>query len=161
MNQLDQTNWYMEFKSDEQEHFFFAIICKNWKTKFSFSEFLCIFKVPWAMQTCALEQNFLHFFTLLNAWKNISYANFDCSNFCQMRYPKGTANFDYRVVFQGAMKYGGLAQFLVRKPDFHRKFWTILANNHKGNSVRLTESINFSQDIFISYFVLPGSRQTF
>ena len=86
INWHDQTNWYMEFKSVEQERFL-AKIPKNWKTKFSFSEFLCILKVPWAMWTFALEQNFLHFSTLLYAWTNISYANFDCSNFCQMRYP--------------------------------------------------------------------------
>ena len=88
INRHDQTNWYMEFKSVEQEHFL-AKIPKNWKTKFSFSEFLCTLKVPWAMWTFALEQNFLHFSTLLYAWTNISYANFDCSKFCQMRYPTG------------------------------------------------------------------------
>ena len=86
MNRLDQKNWYMEFKSVGQE-IFFAKIPKNWKTKFSFSEFLCILKLPWAMRIFALERNFLHFSTLLYAWTNISYANFDCSKFCQMRYP--------------------------------------------------------------------------
>ena len=89
MNRLDQKNWYMEFKSVGQE-IFFAKIPKNWKTKFSFSEFLCILKLPWAMRIFALERNFLHFSTLLYARTNISYANFDCSKFCQMRYPTPT-----------------------------------------------------------------------
>ena len=66
---------------------YFYKIPKNWKTKFSFSEFLCILKLPWAMRTFALERNFLHFSTLLYARTNISYANFYCSKFCQMRYP--------------------------------------------------------------------------
>ena len=65
---------------------------------------------------------------------------------------------------QGAIKYGRLAEFLPGKPDFHRKFglfWPILANNLKENSVRLTESINFSQEILISCFALPGSRKNY
>ena len=57
MNRLDQTNWYMEFKSVGQEHFF-AKIPKNWNIKFSFSEALYISKVPWPMWAFALAQNF-------------------------------------------------------------------------------------------------------
>ena len=66
--------------------------------------------------------------------------------------------------FQGAIKYGRLTEFLQGKPDFHRKFglfWPILANNLKENSVRLTESINFSQEILICCFALPGSRKNY
>ena len=65
---------------------------------------------------------------------------------------------------QGAIKYGRLAEFLPGKPDFNRKFglfWPILANNHKKNSIPLTESINFSQEILISCFVLPGSQKNY
>ena len=40
-------------------------------------------------------------------------------------------------------------------------FCPILANNLKENSVRLTESINFSQEILISCFALPGSRKKY
>ena len=68
------------------------------------------------------------------------------------------------ALLQGAIKYGRLAEFLPGKPDFHRKFglfWPILANNLKENSVRLTESINFSQEILICCFALPGSRKNY
>ena len=77
---------------------------KNWKTKFSFSEFLCTLKVPWAMWTFALEQNFLHFSTLLYAWTNISYANFDCSKFCQMRYPRVGRPIGYKKLLSMIVK---------------------------------------------------------
>ena len=57
-----------------------------------------------------------------------------------------------------------MAEFLPGKPDFNRNFglfWPIIANNHEKNSIPLTKSINFSQEISISCFVLPRSWKNY